>query len=58
VKRDREAVEIHTGEGEAVVRLLLARDPSLSGLEISSAGLEEAFLSLTRDSGENGNHPD
>src|SRR5580692_5218689 len=58
VKRDREAVEIHTGEGEAVVRLLLARDPSLSGLEISSAGLEEAFLSLTRDNGENGNHPD
>jgi ABC-2 type transport system ATP-binding protein len=58
VKRDREAVEIHTGEGESVVRLLLARDPSLSGLEISSAGLEEAFLSLTRDNGENGNHPD
>jgi ABC-2 type transport system ATP-binding protein len=58
VKKDREAVEIRTGEGESVVRLLLARDPSLSGLEISSAGLEEAFLSLTRDNGENGNHPD
>jgi ABC-2 type transport system ATP-binding protein len=55
VKRDREAVEVHTGEAESVVRILLSRDPSLSGLEISSAGLEEAFLSLTRDNGENGN---
>jgi ABC-2 type transport system ATP-binding protein len=55
VKVDREAVEIHTGAAESVVRTLLARDPSLSGLEISSAGLEEAFLSLTRDTGENGN---
>ena len=55
VKLDREAVEIHTGAAESVVRTLLALDPSLSGLEISSAGLEEAFLSLTRDNGENGN---
>jgi ABC-2 type transport system ATP-binding protein len=55
VKRDREAVEIHTGEGESVVRTLLARDPSLSQLEISSAGLEEAFLALTHDHGENRN---
>jgi ABC-2 type transport system ATP-binding protein len=52
-RQDREAVEIHTGEAELVVRTLLARDPSLSGLEITSAGLEEAFLSLTRDNGEN-----
>jgi ABC-2 type transport system ATP-binding protein len=55
VKRDREAVEIHTREGESVVRALLALDPSLSELEISSAGLEEAFLCLTRDNGENRN---
>jgi hypothetical protein len=34
---------------------LLARDPSLSGLEITSAGLEEAFLALTQDNGENAN---
>jgi ABC-2 type transport system ATP-binding protein len=54
-KRDREAVEIHTGEAESVVRVLLARDSKLSGLEISSAGLEEAFLSLTRGNSENGN---
>ena len=55
-RQDREAVEIHAREAEPVVRALLARDASLSGLEIASAGLEEAFLALTRDNGENGNH--
>jgi ABC-2 type transport system ATP-binding protein len=54
-KQDREAVEIHTGEAELVVRALLARDPSLCGLEITSAGLEDAFLALTQDNGENPN---
>jgi ABC-2 type transport system ATP-binding protein len=52
-RQDREAVEIHAHEAEPVVRALLARDPSLSGLEITSAGLEEAFLALTQDNGEN-----
>jgi ABC-2 type transport system ATP-binding protein len=55
-RHDREAVDIHTGEAELVVRALLARDPSLSGLEITSAGLEDAFLALTQDNGENTNH--
>ncbi|MBZ5678700.1 MAG: ABC transporter ATP-binding protein [Acidobacteriia bacterium] len=55
VKEDREAVEIHAREAEPVVRALLARDPLLAGLEITSAGLEEAFLALTRDTGQNGN---
>ncbi len=50
-KQDREAVEIHAREAEIVVRALLARDPSLSGLEIAGAGLEEAFLALTQDTG-------
>lgn len=54
VRQDREAIEIHAGQAESVVRELLARDPSLSGLEITSAGLEEAFLALTRDAGQNG----
>src|SRR6202158_978551 len=49
VREDREAVEIHSGEAESVARELLALDPLLSGLEISSAGLEEAFLALTKD---------
>src|SRR5579863_5201864 len=53
VKEDREAVEIHAIEAEPVVRELLARDPNLSGLEVTSAGLEEAFLALTQDK-ENG----
>ena len=55
-RQDREAVEIRAGEAEAVVRALLASDPSLSGLEITSAGLEDAFLALTQDNGENDNH--
>ncbi len=55
VQEDREAVEIHTSDAELIVRELLIRDPSLSGLEITSAGLEEAFLALTQDSSRNGN---
>jgi ABC-2 type transport system ATP-binding protein len=54
-KEDREAVEIHAIEAEPVVRELLARDAKLSGLEITSAGLEEAFLALTQESTRNGN---
>jgi ABC-2 type transport system ATP-binding protein len=55
VRQDREAVEIHASEAEPVVRALLACDASLSGLEISSAGLEEAFLALTQDNSGNAN---
>ena len=54
-RQDREAVEIRAGEAEAVVRALLASDPSLSGLEITSAGLEDAFLALTQDNNESEN---
>jgi ABC-2 type transport system ATP-binding protein len=50
VKPDRGAVELRTGEAELVVRELLARDAGLSGLEVTAAGLEEAFLALTQDS--------
>ena len=55
VKQDREAVEIHAAEAEPVLRELLARDATLSGLEVTSAGLEEAFLALTREASKNGN---
>ncbi len=55
VKEDREAVEIHAAEAEEVVRELLARDQQLSGLEITTAGLEEAFLALTQDNGREAN---
>lgn len=53
VHEDRNAVEIHAAEAEAIVRELLARDAGLTGLEISSAGLEEAFLALTHDTAAN-----
>jgi len=49
LKQDREAVELHTGQAELVVRELLQRDSNLTGLEVTSAGLEEAFLSFTQD---------
>jgi ABC-2 type transport system ATP-binding protein len=52
VREDREAVEIHAIEAEPIVRELLARDAGLSGLEVTSAGLEEAFLALTQDNGQ------
>jgi ABC-2 type transport system ATP-binding protein len=55
VREDREAVELHAAEAEPVVRQLLARDAQLSGLEITSAGLEEAFLALTHEAARNGN---
>ena len=54
VKQDREAIEIHATEAEPVVRALFARDANLSGLEVTSAGLEEAFLALTQDATRNG----
>ncbi len=53
VRQDREAVEIHTAEVEPILRELLARDSQLSGLEVTSAGLEEAFLALTRETDSN-----
>lgn len=54
-RQDREAVEIHAREAEPVVRALLARDAALSSLEVTGAGLEDAFLALTQDNGENAN---
>lgn len=50
VSADREAIEIQTSNAEPIIREMMARDPSLSGLEVTSAGLEDAFLALTSDS--------
>ena len=47
VRRDRDALEIHAAQAEPIVRELLMLDPGLSGLDVTSAGLEEAFLALT-----------
>ena len=42
-------LEVLTAQPEALVRQLLGRDQALSDLTVVSAGLEEAFLALTRD---------
>jgi len=42
---------VNATEAESVLRAMLAADPHLSGLEITSPGLEEAFLSLTTTHG-------
>jgi ABC-2 type transport system ATP-binding protein len=49
VRQDREAVEIQAVDAESAVREMLNLDRQLSGLEVTSAGLEDAFLALTRD---------
>jgi ABC-2 type transport system ATP-binding protein len=48
VTRHGAALEILATHAESVVRELLADDPDLSDLEVSGAGLEQAFLALTR----------
>ena len=49
VRQDGAVTEILTSTPEEVLRQLLALDPTLTGLEVSGAGLEEAFLALTSD---------
>jgi ABC-2 type transport system ATP-binding protein len=49
VLQDREALQIKAAEAEPVLRQLLVSDPAISGIEVTSAGLEEAFLALTED---------
>jgi ABC-2 type transport system ATP-binding protein len=48
MRRDGAAVELLTPDAETLARELLMRDPALAGLEITGAGLEEAFIALTR----------
>jgi ABC-2 type transport system ATP-binding protein len=47
-QQDREAVVVMSSAPESVVRTMLLRDEGLRELEVSSAGLEDAFLELTR----------
>jgi ABC-2 type transport system ATP-binding protein len=47
VRRDGAAVEILTRDADRVVRAMFALDPGLSGLDVTGAGLEDAFLTLT-----------
>jgi len=50
VRQDRDRYEIRVSEAEPVLRQLLERDSTVSGIEVSGAGLEEAFLALTQNS--------
>jgi len=47
VKADRRVFELQVNTAEPVVRELLQRDLWLADLEVTNAGLEEAFLALT-----------
>ena len=47
IRRDGATTELLTSDAERVTRDLLSADASLSGLEVTGAGLEEAFLALT-----------
>ena len=46
---DRNAFDIQVNVAEPVVRELLQRDTWLADLEVTNAGLEEAFLALTKN---------
>jgi ABC-2 type transport system ATP-binding protein len=49
VTADRNAFELQVNAAEPVVRDLLQRDAWLADLEVTNAGLEEAFLALTKN---------
>jgi ABC-2 type transport system ATP-binding protein len=49
VRTDRDAIVINTASPDSVLRELFRRDSQISGIEVTSAGLEEAFLALTHD---------
>jgi ABC-2 type transport system ATP-binding protein len=49
VERRGEAVALRCSDSDAAIRALLAAHPEVADIEISGAGLEEAFLQLTGD---------
>jgi ABC-2 type transport system ATP-binding protein len=48
VEHNQGAVVVTASDAETVVREMLLRDETLSGLEVASPALEDAFLALTR----------
>jgi len=48
-QRENNRLSITATDAEAVVRRLLATDPTLTRLEVRQAGLNEAFTELTRE---------
>jgi len=55
-KQEGNTMVMQTKAAEPVLRELLRRDPYLSGTEVTSAGLEEAFLALTSNDQTNGSN--
>jgi len=53
---DRDKYELQVQSPEPVLRELLQRDAWLTDLEITTAGLEEAFLALTKNQNSNGSN--
>ena len=47
-RENRGVLEIRASNPDDVIRQLVTRDPSLSGIEINSTSLDDAFLALTR----------
>jgi ABC-2 type transport system ATP-binding protein len=52
VQSDRGRFEVRVLEAEPALRELLRQDASVSGIEVTSAGLEEAFMALTQNNSE------
>jgi ABC-2 type transport system ATP-binding protein len=51
VEQGRGRLTLSTSDPDATVRALLQRVPQVGGLEVSRAGMEEAFLQLTHEQG-------
>jgi ABC-2 type transport system ATP-binding protein len=51
VRQDRGRVTLSTSDPDATIRALLQQAPHVQGLEVTRAGMEEAFLQLTHQEG-------
>jgi ABC-2 type transport system ATP-binding protein len=51
VQVDRGRLTLHTTDPDATVRALLQQAPNTQGLEVTRAGMEQAFLQLTHQEG-------
>jgi ABC-2 type transport system ATP-binding protein len=51
VEEDRGRLTLHTTDPDATIRALLQQAPNVQGLEVTRAGMEEAFLHLTHQEG-------
>jgi ABC-2 type transport system ATP-binding protein len=51
VEEDRGRLTLSTTDPDATIRALLQQAPNVQGLEVTRAGMEEAFLQLTHEEG-------